>query len=1356
MTWDEVYNHPQYKGSSPSEWRDIRKRYFNDVVAPTIAEKERDEKWKSFNQYADGLERETVEQPRGKLVEMTPEQKKKDLESLPKNRPIPLGNPPLQMGSFTSEEIVNNPEVQAEIGGAIRGSVALRKQFRKAEAEGKDPMAEVLKLKEDRRGVWPAIKNAPGSTLTAGILRSYFDIGGKETETEKIWGPYEPEAFHEKVIQGGLAGALDAPYYAPGAALGAKTGNPILAGQLSMAIPEAIRGAIEAKDENLGFKDSLAVIADKSLRGFAEGTAFGVGGFAAKTIGSELATLKAFKTLSKAGKVGKSLEDFKAFRSLNSIPGYNVPQLGKLSQGALDVSAETSALAGSQKARGEDVNAKSLTESLVAMKLGNVLPHAFAKYKGLRNSITEKFTPEAKPTPESPDPEIKDADGKVISREDFVLENEIARKIADAQATDMRTIANGQAEVIDRKNSYDKSPSAEEKVYPIGQTDKEIIKLLPVSERKYMNDLDKLKYDNGVWGERLRTATETLIDSIDRHQDPLKVWQDPGTMDIDQLGNPTYAKLPKSMRKIVEERVLNTLEKRYSQRYAANKMFVEEQKANQVPYIKINDDPNTPDEPAPIPGSRLADRRSLQMATPEQEAANMVVDPDVARQADINQVKVRQIEKAWADEAKYHPESIEEAKYMFTGDPRLEMYGTLKDVPTKKINVLQSKHDIIAADGTVIRNPEFTVKSKMPMKEVELDTYIKLGEPEIAKKWYNTFTHAWTNKARKLELDLGNMSKPFEILFTDTWRAIQYNSKMEVKRLLGDHHDFIKENKYDYKDRVQVGKWMLWQDPDGQITLKNNGVKEEPVLTDRQKKYADYSRNILNKILNEINSMEEAVGIPTTQNIKNYISLIRLFEWGEKFGLKGSIFSAEREVDTEGNPRKVPFQPGKERTHENVRGVETDIARIIDRYIYESTLYKHKTPFIAKQRDLIALSDLGHTNPGLHNYIKKFLDYQSGIPQEIFSHPVWRFIIGNLNRNVALATIAYNTKVMGTQFSALTGAITEFGAGRTLSVGIPAMFNPKKWEEALRRSRHLAIRNEDILLEEARLGLTGRLGHAREIVADIGYRPIKQFDLMTAMATWWTAENYGRKVLGLKGRELDRYADKRTMRTQASADPIDMASVQYSREGKFATLFGTFGINKFNWLVREVVGRDNPNMTKAEAIRKTMKYVVATAAMNSLFEAFGSTPPEPAPVSKFIEEINKMDEDEKKTLANVLLRTALEGAEILPFGGRSGSWGGKGLLGAPGTLITELADSISGKPGAPPLLNTLMKFAGIPGTQQIFKEYRRFSGDDKPENNIRSRIAERRKARAKLRRSRRNSDDDDSIVDDVMNYRIRK
>ena len=181
-----------------------------------------------------------------------------------------------------------------------------------------------------------------------------------------------------------------------------------------------------------------------------------------------------------------------------------------------------------------------------------------------------------------------------------------------------------------------------------------------------------------------------------------------------------------------------------------------------------------------------------------------------------------------------------------------------------------------------------------------------------------------------------------------------------------------------------------------------------------------------------------------------------------------------------------------------------------------------------------------------------------------------------------------------------------------------------------------------------------------------------------------------------------RYADDKVKSTQASASKADIAPIQYTPAGKALTLFGTYGINQWNWLLREVVGKDNPDISKAEAVKKMTRYVAATAIVNGVYEFCGSSAPAPAPVTAFMEEMEKPD----ASLVGAFFEAAKEALTILPVGGRAGSWGGKSLLGAPVMTFVELFDAISGQPDAPPIASVMAKLAGMPGSQTVWKIYK--------------------------------------------------
>ncbi len=486
--------------------------------------------------------------------------------------------------------------------------------------------------------------------------------------------------------------------------------------------------------------------------------------------------------------------------------------------------------------------------------------------------------------------------------------------------------------------------------------------------------------------------------------------------------------------------------------------------------------------------------------------------------------------------------------------------------------------------------------------------------------------------------------------------------------------------------------------------------------------------------------MEQNSGVPRTEKIKGYWTLLRKFSLAEELGIEPSAITREQLGKQKVRPRKMAWIFGKERLTLNNRPIERNFKQVMKSYLYHSTRYKHYTPMIQKIRDAMAAADFQNKNPRAFEYVDHFLNYITGTKVS----NIWPWVdrqIVKINRRVGRAIIPYNAKVIGSQGSAIIGSMVEFGIPRTLLVGGRAMFSPGKLKQTYNESPHIKFRILDIALEESKLGIRGRFNYGIDKVTNFGTLPMRYVDLWVAMGTYNTAKSHYMKKLrppGISNREAEvrarKFANKKVVRTQATAEKTAISQLQYTPLGKAFTLFGTFGINKWNWLMREVVGRNNPNLSKKEVLARTTRFLVYTAMLNSAYEFFGTNPPDAAPISAAVKSIREdMGEKEQENFLKAMIETVIdlaegnkntddidwlkaalnsvaETGELLPVGSRLGTWGPKGAIGAPATLVYETLEWIfnkgKSKKGQIPLPSIIAKWFGVPGAQEVYKLWR--------------------------------------------------
>lgn len=1307
-SWKSIYNDPKKKDYTEEQWTAERKKYFRDNVVPKYGDEQLDGLWKEFNAHADSLvakKADPVQKLSGEQKEMSKPEKAKALKDVNilrdyKNNDIEnffeTGR-----GGFSDKDF-NDISVQNEIIRAQRSNAALSSLFAQAEAEGKDPLDALQKAKNSRRGVLRALKESPGGSIAALFRRSHGDPV-EPTEEEDLLGDYQPESLPEKIVYGTGTAIADLPFYAAGGIVGGLSGGPLGAGMGAMGLPAGLRKVFEARMEgklNQSFgdvvsdpvqwmKEGAPAIRETGL-GALEGAIFHGAGAGAGRLARNAAT--------------------------NSF----VQKLGaeRAAEVLLRGSAETGVLAGSQYLREGEVKPDDLVSSLVAMKLaGKVQQGIPAGGKYIRGKITERKQIE----------QIKKA-AQIRAAEELRLDLE-KQKIAEAEGKVLRV----------KNEPPDASiPQPGEEVALESTSFNKIMRSMPKEDRylyKRINRENRFKND-----EKVELATRSMLDEINQNYDPASVWNDFGTFEIDSKSVPGWEKLNPKQKDEAVRRVKVDLEKRFNDDYHRVDAEVKARTNDMQSYL-INELPNEPlPQSAGLPGKPAK----------EKVVENLKGMPDYEN---VRRGKVVQFLEAAGKQP------IDEAHDRAILDEAGFLYGHTD------FNKYESRY----GENTPIDSQAKGV----PITNLEANAY------KAVPRWggWSKYTSLLQTNSRKLDLDTNKVVKG---LLLDWVRDGHYAALRKV-RDVGQSFELLKQS--GRKVRRKINDALLWQDPDGRETLINQGITEPPKLNTIETDILNSINKTIREYAEAVNKVYELIGEEPIELKDGYAPIYRKFGLFEEVDggfinstkdffsniYKGftdktppeiiearsdAISQRLNEQHKDGGPGKAAYSRAKERTSSNQRPVYRDAYQSLMRFVYESEMFIHRSPIIAKNRALI--ENVKDTNPVFYHYGTEYLNNLAGAGQSFFrKYPLVEKIVSAINKGHSAAVIAYNHNTILQQPAALIQTVTEYGANNTAQ-GVARAFIPEYVKKATEMSRHLSVRFLDVSEIGLRMGERSYVGQAYDKIVDVGMLGIREFDKRVAIATWWAAYEHGRKKLGYEGRDLARYADEAVIKTQASGAIEDIAPIQRNAVGKAFTLFGTYGINFWNYALRDLAGYKNPNVSTRQAAVKMAKFMVVGSLVNAAYQSvsdYGVRPPLPEPFTKFKNDLAGMSEDEQKSFAHALLVAAREAGTILPIGGKASTWGGKGLFGAPIQSLVDLANSVSGQKGAPPVLAVLGKLVGVPGTSEIYKVWRMWKKNNEA-NDYESLSKEIRKREREMRKKYKFDMKKEEEDESILEYRI--
>jgi len=617
-----------------------------------------------------------------------------------------------------------------------------------------------------------------------------------------------------------------------------------------------------------------------------------------------------------------------------------------------------------------------------------------------------------------------------------------------------------------------------------------------------------------------------------------------------------------------------------------------------------------------------------------------------------------------------------------------------------------------------------------------------------------------SNKSRVIQQRIG---EDVYRKFADPIRTAKWTATKELS-LTKDRLNELKEG-LKPKEREDIEAYQLGQQSDAIATLEKMGVKvpkwEE--LSAKQQAVINEFNRINKQIFDRVNTARQLAGLKPLSEVKNYSTFIRKFTMLEKLGfdpcrVKSSVFDDVSIEDI--RTKALAFSFGKDRVN-STRNFEMDSFVVMDKYLTQAINTIHMTPVIGKLRTALESEKLMLTNPNAHQYLNMTLDFVSG-KKISEAKEITNYLANVAHRNLTAATLAANAHTIIVQPSSALIAGYEIGP-KYLAIGTKDVFNESLRKFAMKESKVLLTRTYDASIDEVRKGVTGNITALQAKGIEIGNIPTKYADLFAAEVTWLGGYRYAKDTLNLNHKGCVNYADDLVIRTQGSAERIDLAPIQHTPLGKLATTFQTFAINQFGFLKDDVLGFANNNKLIAEGVSKkemfkydsssyikkptgkntfniyetkrlkttpdmlksAAKMAVVLGVINTIYELIGesmpekagkiigTTPPGAAPVSAFYEKMygqswvdtlyGKTPTTQNVKLIDGFLESLKESATIFPIWGGAAKYGGGNVGGAFGSLVIDTFDLISNQPSAKPWGYILAKWAGVPGTTQTYK-----------------------------------------------------
>jgi len=572
------------------------------------------------------------------------------------------------------------------------------------------------------------------------------------------------------------------------------------------------------------------------------------------------------------------------------------------------------------------------------------------------------------------------------------------------------------------------------------------------------------------------------------------------------------------------------------------------------------------------------------------------------------------------------------------------------------------------------------------------------------------------------------------------------------KKLLDDYHikdtSSIREYRHDKETILKPWKQSLLKaglDPkasakrmtqyltglqkDGEQILKATGyrVLKASEMHSAELKIIGELRPLFDKLFTRVNRARKQAGQKELKYEQNYLTWIRNLTKLKDVGISlGDSYSDT--VDAKLSAPYLPEAIPRKRMMGKVSKIpiEMDFFKIVDTYLHDTLKSIHMTPVIAKGRAYLepfrVLSgeytkagkpkttewslkmDKPHFAESMHNWLNAIAGKGE------WSKKAWAATLqrkaSKLNRNLAVAILSWNVRSAAIQGSALRGAYVETGAYPILK-GIHDLSNPVIRARLIKESG-IDTRNMDIhvarFLEQT---VRGKFGAKRQMVGEIGLKPLQYLDAITAEVTYAAGKRYALDNLKLEGRDAVTWAKDLVVKTQASGKIGDLAEIQRSAQGRLLTIFQTFTITEWNWIMEDILGIQNPQVNFTQNLSKAVRFVIATSIVNAVFEeGLHLTSPFPSPEFALIDGIRQ-----GKDTKDIIWGMVREMGEQVPVVGGTIRWSTDYRTAAPAAIQLgadawrALSKIGSGRLDKLTLFDgeTLFKAAGVPGTSQARK-----------------------------------------------------
>jgi len=478
------------------------------------------------------------------------------------------------------------------------------------------------------------------------------------------------------------------------------------------------------------------------------------------------------------------------------------------------------------------------------------------------------------------------------------------------------------------------------------------------------------------------------------------------------------------------------------------------------------------------------------------------------------------------------------------------------------------------------------------------------------------------------------------------------------------------------------------------------GITDIPSLLPHEELVKEQLLNYTRKFRERSNYVRTHTGqkaIPKLLDMKgreNYLPLFRDLNVLRELGLgEGMINSTSAKLGQLSKTFNGMFNPHAKKRDISDIPIELDPFKAIEKYSNYGLDEIHISPVAALAKELAYVKlprpsgtgkvTLREWNPALSVMLSKWSDAIVGKDPTATAmantNPLIHKGLESLSKNLVLATIGGSLRTIFVQPSSYVIAVptlldmksTFYGLGRMVA---DRTFS-RKASLAKQKSSVLSIREFDLAYSEwtdyVQRGLaTG----TKDWLGNKSMAPMKWVDGVVAEASWNAGYHYGKNTLKLKGDDLVHFADDVVEKTQGMGIKGAVSDIQTGKVTKWLTLLQTFGIADFNFIIRDVLGIKNADVSNKQALMRATKYVVATVLAGQLYKMMGYENVVPDPIGEYL----KVKDDDGSDV-HAVASAAGELLEKLPMIGGSAKYGSSlgGVMGEWASLVPEAAMKFS-------------------------------------------------------------------------------